>query len=120
MATSTAGASALKWMTRTCAPVAVGGGLVLDDLGLDRGNRVGGGDRVVTAGRDGHIRVDDGTGRRAGRVDLDVVGTRGDAEVPGDRAERDVRQGIDLDVVEVDVDGRGIGRGVEDADHGVL
>jgi hypothetical protein len=87
-----------------------------DDLGLDLGHRVGGGDGVRLAGVEGEVRVDDGAGGGAGREDLDVVGASRNGQVAGDRAEGD--GGENLRAVDDDIDGRGVRRAVEDADLG--
>ena len=113
-----AGASALKWTTRTEALSQLGAGSSSRTWAAMERDRVGGGDRVLGAGRDGHIGVDDRAVRGAGGEDLDVVLPGRDLEVVGDRPEGHVGECVHDGVVEMDVDRGGIRRPVQDADHG--
>ncbi len=116
---STAGASALKWTTRTCAMPSCGmGSSVRTCASMLSSMLVAATVVMVPAPKSRSTGTDDGA---VGRVsaschDLDGVGATGNLEVLGKHAEGHIGQ--DGATVGVDVDGRSVRAEVPDADLG--
>ena len=116
-ATSTAGASALKWTTRTWASSQLGEGASCSTWAEIEASAPVAAIVYEAPCRRGDVGVDDRIGRGAGREDLHVVVAGRDLKVARNRPERHARQGRDRGTVELNVDRRRVGRRVQDSDH---